>query len=178
MRPRFLAIAGVVAASMAAAVPAMAQTDDPESVAAKLAYVAGIYPERTYYCRASPLDAGTSETSILFDFQLDGTGPVDARMEVRGQVRGRPVSARMRWRGTAGPAENNPDEAVIVLTEVYDYDADPLPDGAEWSDPSGDVITLKIERFLTVGGREYILNGTQETEFGTNALRCLDGNRI
>ena len=168
----FLAV-GLPLAALAA--PLSAQSDDSESVEAKLSYVSGIYPERTYFCGARPRDGGTSETRILFDFFLDGAGPVEAKMEVIGSVGGRRVSARMRWRGTAGPAPDNPEEAVIVLTEVYDYDADPLPDGAEWSDPEGDIITLRVDRYFSMGTQPYILVGTQLSEFGTNDLRCLDG---
>ena len=149
-----------------------------ETVSDKLAYVAALHPERIYYCGVRPLGSGTSETRMTIDFELDGAGPVEAMVVVTGSVGGRPYSARIQFRGTAGPAQDQPEEAEIVLTEVYSYDADPLPEGAAWSDPDGDVITLRVEENALMGSQPYILNGTQLSEFGINEVRCLDNRRL
>ena len=97
-------------------------------------------------------------------------------MVVTGQVNGRRYHA---WIGYAGhaTADDESGEAMIRLDTIYHYKADPLPGGAEWSDPEGDVITLRIDRYFSIGLQKYILIGTQESEFGVNDLRCLDGSR-
>lgn len=161
----------------ACAIPAQAQSDARDTVAAKLAYVASIYPEGSYHCRVTPRTGGTSQTLMAIDFILDETGAVDAHMVVTGQVQGRRYNARLGYSGHAGASDSNPEEAVIVLDTVYRFDADPLPGGAQWSDPQGDTITLRVDRYYSMGTQPYILVGTQESEFGVNDLRCLDGSR-
>ena len=169
--------AALGSSSLAAQDNEQAQSANQSEVERKFDYVANVFPERTFFCRVTPQGSGTSETRINFDFEFDGPGPVDARMEVIGRVAGRPVSARMRWRGTASIEGKDGRHAVIRLTEIYDYDADPLPGSARWSDPQGDTITLRIENYVSLGTQPYVLNGTQNTEFGINDLRCLDSAR-
>lgn len=164
-------------AAFALAQPALAQAQADDTVEAKLAYVASVYPDRTYFCRVLPRTSDTSETLITIDFIFEEAGPIDAQVVVTGQVRGRRYSARMTYAGRAGASPANPEEAEIVLDTINDYDADPLPDGATWSSPEGDVITLKIDRYRAIGSQPYILVGTQDTELGINDLRCLDGSK-
>lgn len=143
----------------------------------RLAHVAVTSADRIYYCRVTPRSDATNQTQMLIDFQLEGEGPVTARMIVTGRVRGQLYHARITWRGTAGPAGDDGQEALIVLNEVAGFDADPLPGKARWSDPNGDRISLRVEPFLQKGPHSFALNGTQETEFGINDLTCLDGDR-
>lgn len=157
--------------------PVMAQSDSLDSPEAKFAYVAGIYPQGSYHCRVTPRSGGTSETLMAIDFMMDGEGPVQANMVVTGQVNGRRYNAWIGYAGRTRTSASDPEEAVIVLDTVYHFDADPLPGGAEWSDPDGDTITLRIDRYFSMGRQKYILVGTQESEFGVNDLRCLDGSR-
>ena len=156
---------------------AQAQADPLDTSESKFAYVAGIYPEGSYHCRVTPRTGGTSETLMAIDFIIDGEGPVLANVVVTGQVDGRRYHAWIGYAGREVTSADDPEEAVIVLDSVYHYKADPLPGGAEWSDPEGDKITLRIDRYFSIGSQKYILNGTQESEFGINDLRCLDGSR-
>lgn len=151
------------------------QEPQQEQADAKFAYIAGLDPARTFYCRVMPRSSGSSETQLELDFTLEGAGPVEAKMVVTGSVNGRRYSARMNWRGTASAVGNGHNEALINLDEIYDWDGDPLPGDAEWSDPSGDTISLRIEDHYSMGTQPYILVGTQVTEFGVNDVRCLDG---
>lgn len=171
---------GAFACSLAAiafASPVLAQSDAGDTVEAKLAYVASVYPDRTYFCRVLPRTSETSETLITIDFIFEEAGPIDARVVVTGQVRGRRYSARMAYSGHAGASATNPEDAEIVLDRITEYDADALPEGASWSSPEGDVITLRVDRYRSMGSQPYILIGTQDTELGINDLRCLDGSR-
>lgn len=148
-----------------------------DTVEAKLSYVASIYPDGIFYCRVIPRSRATSETLIAIDFMFEEAGPLDALVVVTGQVRGQRYSARMTYSGHAAASQDDPGDAEIVLDTITEYDADPLPDGASWSSPEGDVISLRVERYRSMGPQPYILVGTQDTEFGINDLRCLEGNR-
>lgn len=167
-------IAGLCLAVAIAGPSLAAETTEVEK---KLAYVAAVGPDRTYYCRVVPRSDATNRTQMVIDFSLEGEGPVDARMVVTGSVGGRPYSARIYWRGTAGPAGEDGNDAQIVLNEVSGFDADPLPGEARWSDPTGDTITLRVDHHTSLGPQSYVLQGTQESEFGINDLTCLDGVR-
>lgn len=149
-----------------AAVPASAQSEAEKA----LAHIEEIALERTYFCRVKPRTSATSEAFISLRLKFESESQVDARMVVTGRVSGAPVSARMSWRGATSTEGN---QAVISLTEIYEYDADPLPGDAEWSDPEGDLITLNVVETDRRGSLAYVLSGTQETELGTNDLNCL-----
>lgn len=166
-----------VVATLAPA-PIAAQSKSEGEVEKKLAYVASVAPERTYFCRVTPRGSGTSQTQMRIEFTLEGVGPVDAQMVVSGLVSDRRYSARLSWRGTASRSSEDSEIAVITLDEVYKFDADPLPGDAAWSDPSGDTITLHVEEYVSMGPEPYILVGTQTSEFGINDLRCVDGRKI
>lgn len=140
----------------------------------KLAYVAGIGPERTFFCEAIPQSGATNKTLMVLDFELGGAGVMTAEMVVTGSVNGRFYNTRIGWRGMAS---TDGDEARIVLNEVSSVDADALPGTAQWSDPEGDVITLRVDPYASLGSQSFVLQGTQETELGTNNLSCLDGPR-
>ncbi|WP_162627673.1 hypothetical protein [Erythrobacter sp. KY5] len=152
----------------------VAYAQSQSSAEEKLAHVEEVAAQRTYFCRVKPRTSSTSETSIALDFEFGDSSQIEARMVVTGRVSGAPVSARMRWRGTTATSG---EEAVISLTEVYNYEADPLPGDAEWSDPDGDLITLNIVDTQRRGSQAFVLAGTQETELGTNDLRCLPGRK-
>lgn len=164
------------ALAMAAPLQAQEQSDPLDTPESKFAYVAGVYPEGSYHCRVIPRSDSTSETLMAIDFIIEGEGPVLANVVVTGQVNGRRYHAWIGYAGREVTSADDPEEAKIVLDSVYHYKADPLPGGAEWSNPEGDTITLRIDRYFSMGSQKYILNGTQVSEFGVNDLRCLDGS--
>jgi len=155
---------------VATTAPSHAQSTGSE----KLAYVADVGPERTFFCEAIPQTGSTNKTLMMLDFELNGAGPISAKMIVTGSVDGRFFNTRIGWLGTAS---TDGDEARVVLNEVSSVDADTLPGKARWSDPRGDVITLRIDPYASLGSQRFILKGSQETELGTNDLKCLDGPR-
>jgi hypothetical protein len=145
----------------------------------KLAYVASVAGEGVFFCSVKPRSRNTSETFMRVAIALDGEGPVEADVIVTGVVSGSRYSARISFRGIASAeyAGDNGEsgEAVITLNEVTSFDADSLPGDAEWSDPEGDVIELRVADFVSRGGdQRFILRGTQVSEFGTNDVSCLD----
>lgn len=158
-----------IGASVVSSVPATPSTGEE-----KLAYVAAIGPQRSFYCEATPQTGATNSTQITLDFELSGAGPVNAQMVVTGSVQRRFYNARIGWNGTASAQGS---KAQIVLDAVTGFKADTLPGDAQWSDPEGDVITLRILPYSSFSSQRYILKGTQETELGTNDLRCLDAPR-
>lgn len=164
--------ASILAACAAlSCVPASAQSSADE----KLAYVASVAPEGVFFCSVKPRSLNTSETFMRVAIALDGEGPVEADVTVTGVVSGSRYSARIGFRGTASVSQDDAGDALITLNEVSSFDADPLPGDAEWSDPEGDVIELRVVDFVSRrGDQRFILRGTQVSEFGINDVSCLD----
>ncbi|WP_298303048.1 hypothetical protein [uncultured Erythrobacter sp.] len=111
----------------------------------------------------------------MIDFVVEDEGQVTAKMAVTGRVGGRFYVTRIGWRGIVSVEG---DEARVVLDEVLSVNADPLPGNARWSDPEGDVISLQIEPYSGPRDQNLSLTGFQETELGTNNMKCRDSPRV
>ena len=142
----------------------------------KLSFVNSIEPPDLWICRARPQGGGTSGSNVMLAFMIPGAGDIAASMRVQFDLEGRSYAGSYRARGTAFARQDG--EATIRLNSFTVLSEDTLPYDYEWSDPSNDVIELRVVTDTTGrGDKPYMMVGTQRSEFGVNDLACIAYDR-